>query len=95
MTSPAAPTPPQDGAPNKGFDITAWLNAQEPTWTSWAVGAGLGVLCVLFGLRGLYAFWRGEPPNKDKGIPAPPLSLGLLVFGGWVILSFGVSGFPK
>ena len=103
MTAPAVPAPPTPGgiappkgeAPDKGFDISAWLNAQEPTWTGWAVGVGLGVLCVLFGLRGIYAFWRGEAPNKEKGIPAMPMALGFLVFGAWVLLVFGVSGFPK
>ncbi len=106
MPAPAAPTPPigndwpggiappRGGVADKGFDISAWLNQQEPTWTAWTVGVGLGALCVVFGLRGIYAFWRGEPPDKEKGIPALPLSLGLLIFGGWVLLVFGISGLP-
>jgi len=55
----------------------------------------IGILCVAFGARGVYAYWRGEPPDKEKGIPTLPLALGLLVFGLWVLWVFGVSRVPS
>ncbi|MEK7819891.1 MAG: hypothetical protein AAB543_02155 [Pseudomonadota bacterium] len=89
MSPSPTPTPP-----DKGLDIQTWLNQQEPTWTAWSVGVLLGALCVAFGLRGIYAYWRGEAPDKQKGIPTPPMALGLLVFGTWVLWVFGISRLP-
>ena len=93
-SEPAGIVPPKGSAADKGFDTFAWLSEREPTWTSWSVGAGIGVLCVLFGARGIYAHWRGEAPNKEKGIPALPMALGLFVFGTWVLWVFGISRLP-
>lgn len=100
MSSPSTSTPPEPGAaaspvaPNKGTDFLAWLNEQEPTWTAWGVGVLISALCVAFGLRGVYAYWRGEAPDKEKGIPTPPMALGLLIFGTWVLWVFGISRLP-
>lgn len=89
-------TPPEPGAPAAPpIDIFAWLSERETTWTGWATGVLLGTLCVVFGARGLYAYWRGEPPDKEKGIPSPPFAAGMLVFGAWVLWVFWNSKMPN
>ena len=99
MTAPPALVPPEPGVPAEAtpapsLDIFAWLGEQEPTWAAWSVSVALGFFCVVFGLRGVYAYWRGEPSGKDKGIPALPSALGLVVFGAWVLWVLGVSRLP-
>ena len=99
MNSASAPAPPEPGAPAKPtsepfVDIFAWLGEQEPTWTGWGTGVAIGILSVGFGLHGVYAYWRGEVPDKEKGIPTLPFALGLLAFGTWVLWVFWNSRLP-
>lgn len=101
MSSASAPTPPEPGQPaspapaSEPFaDIFAWLGEREPTWTGWGVGVALGFFSVVFGLRGVWAYWRGETPDKEKGIPTLPFALGLLAFGAWVLWVFWHSKLP-
>lgn len=99
MSSPAAaPTPPEPGVPaivsEPVLDIFAWLGERELTWTGWSMGVLTGTLCVLFGLRGIHAFWRGETPDKERAIPTLPFALGMLVFGAWVLWVFWNSKLP-
>lgn len=99
MSTASAPAPPAPGAPatpaaEPPLDIFAWLSEQEPTWAGWGTGVALGFFSVVFGLRGVYAHWRGEAPNKEKGIPTLPFALGLLTFGTWVLWVFGISRLP-
>jgi hypothetical protein len=101
-TSAAPPALPEAGgtAPSAGnasaspFELFSWLSGQEPTWTSWTIGILVGFLCVVFGAQGIHARWRGEPPDKEKGIPPLPLALGLFVFGVWVLWVFAISRLP-
>jgi hypothetical protein len=98
-TAPAAPNPPEPGLPATATrepvpDIFTWLAERETTWAGWITGVLLGFFCVVFGARGLYAYWRGDPPNKEKGIPSPPFAAGLLVFGAWVLWVFWNSKLP-
>ena len=100
MSTAPIPAPPVSGAPatpapEPPLDIFAWLGEQEPTWTGWGTGVALGFFSVVFGLRGVYAYWRGEPPDKEKGIPALPFALGMLVLGAWVLWVFWMTGLPK
>lgn len=81
-------------APDPTLDVFAWLNDRETTWTGWGTGVAIGLLCFVFGLRGLYAYWRGEPPDKEKGIPTPPFAAGMFVFGAWVLWVFWNSKLP-
>jgi hypothetical protein len=97
--SPAAPAPPEPGvsAPptrEPPFDVFAWLAERETTWVGWGTGILIGILCFGFGLRGVVAYWRGEPPDKEKGIPTPPFAFGMLVFGAWVLWVFWNSKLP-
>lgn len=100
MSSPAAaPAPPEPGVPapfasELPLDIFAWLGERELTWTGWGMGVATGILCVAFGLRGFYAFWRGETPDKKKAIPSLPFAIGMLVFGIWVLWVFWNSKLP-
>lgn len=100
MSSPAAaPAPPEPGVPalpagEPPLDIFAWLSEREPTWTGWGTGVAIGILCVVFGLRGVYAYWRGESPDKDKAVPSLPFALGMLAFGAWVLWVFWNSKLP-
>lgn len=97
--SPAAPTPPEQGvlAPpshEPTIDVFGWLAERETTWFGWGTGLAIGVLCFVFGLRGVYAYWRGETPDKEKAIPSLPIAIGILVFGAWVLWVFWNSKLP-
>jgi hypothetical protein len=99
VSTASAPAPPEPGAPatparEPAPDIFAWLGERELTWTGWGTAVALGFFSVLFGLRGVYAYWRGEAPNKEKGIPTLPFALGLLAFGAWVLWVIGMSRLP-
>ena len=104
MTNPSAvpqapvntpATPPEPGAPAApAGDAFAWLSERETTWVGWGTGALLGLLCFVFGARGLYAYWRGEPPDNAKGIPSPGFAAGMFVFGAWVLWVFWNSKMP-
>ena len=76
------------------LDVFAWLSERETTWIGWSTGVAIGVACLAFGLRGAVAYWRGEPPDKGKGIPTPSFALGMLVFGAWVLWVFWNSKLP-
>lgn len=97
--SPASPSPPEPGLPatstrEPALDVFAWLSERETTWTGWGTGVAIGVACFAFGLRGVVAYWRGEPPDKKKGIPTPPFAFGMLAFGAWVLWVFWNSKLP-
>lgn len=75
-------------------DLFQWFRDQDPTWTSWTVGLILAIACAAIGLRGLYGWWRGDPPRPKDMVPGLMGALGYLVFGGWVLIAFVARGLP-
>jgi ABC-type spermidine/putrescine transport system permease subunit II len=85
--APPAPAPPGGGtAKDNTFDVFAWFEKTEPTWMSLTIGFLVGLGSLAFGLRGLYAYWRGQPSGPM--VPGVTMAIGYLVFGAWVIWVF-------
>jgi hypothetical protein len=71
--------------PKDGYlDVFAWLEKSPPTWTAWTVGLLVGLGSVIYGARGLYAYWRGEPPGKMT--PSAVMGVGYIAFGAWIVV---------
>jgi ABC-type spermidine/putrescine transport system permease subunit II len=84
---PTPPTPSPAAAPpaakDNAFDVFAWFEKTEPTWMSVTIGILVGLGSIALGLRGLYAYWRGQP--SAPMVPSILMAIGYLVFGAWVI----------
>lgn len=85
---------PRAGASNPVDDLFQWFTDQHPSWTSWLIGVGLAFACAAIGLRGLYGWWRGEPPRPKELVPGLAGSVGYLVFGAWVLAALLLRGMP-